>query len=317
MHSIAQQQRREMLQTLLAMGLSAAAAPAVRAEPSAGSIAPAGRSAVGKFNFQTRKVLLNSGYEMPILGLGTYALSDRECEASVKTLLEAGGRLIDTAHAYGNEAAVGRAVRRSSVPRGDIFVITKIYPSQFSHPERAIEEAFKKAGLDYIDMILLHHPGEGDVAAYRALEKEVSAGRVRSLGLSNWYVKELKSFLPQVKIRPALVQNEIHPYYQENDVIPFIQQQGIVVQGWYPLGGRGYVHKLLADPVLTGIARTHGVSAAQVVLRWNLQKGVIVIPGSSKPAEIRENLDLFGFSLSSEEMKRIRGLDRGEKHDWY
>lgn len=146
MHSIAQQQRREMLQTLLAMGLSAAAAPAVRAEPSAGSIAPAGRSAVGKFNFQTRKVLLNSGYEMPILGLGTYALSDRECEASVKTLLEAGGRLIDTAHAYGSEAAVGRAVRRSSVPRGDIFVITKIYPSQFSHPERAIEEALKKPG---------------------------------------------------------------------------------------------------------------------------------------------------------------------------
>ncbi|MDL2060004.1 aldo/keto reductase [Mesosutterella sp. AGMB02718] len=311
------EQRREVLRALLALGLSAASAPAARAASALRSPVRAKRGIMGKFNFQTRRVLLNSGWEMPILGLGTYALSDRECEASINALLEAGGRLIDTAHAYGNEAAVGRAVRRSSVPRGEIFVTTKIYPDQFSRPGQAIREAFEKTGLDYIDMILLHHPGPGDLEVYKALEKEVDAGRVRSIGLSNWYVKELKSFLPKVRIRPALVQNEIHPYYQENDVIPFIQQQGIVVQGWYPLGGRGYVHQLLADPVLTGIARAHGVSAAQVVLRWNLQKGVIVIPGSRKPAKIRENLDLFGFSLSSEEMERIRGLDRGEKHDWY
>lgn len=272
---------------------------------------------VGAFNFETRTVLLNSGYEMPIMGLGTYSLSDEECARSVTALLQAGGRLIDTAYMYHNEASVGRAVRESGVPREEIFVITKLYPSQFADAEEAIDQALEKMDIGYIDLMLLHHPGEGDVEAYRAMEQAVADGKIRSLGLSNWYVEELEAFLPQVTILPALVQNEIHPYYQENDVIPYIQEKGIVVQGWYPFGGRGHTSELLGDETISAIAETHGVTSAQVILRWNLQKDVVVIPGSSNPDHIRENLDLFGFALTEDEMRQMNALDRNEKHDWY
>ncbi|MCD8158814.1 MAG: aldo/keto reductase [Clostridiales bacterium] len=218
---------------------------------------------------------------------------------------------------YGNEAAVGKAVRESDVPREEIFVITKLYPNQYSNAAEAIDEALEKRGLDYIDMMLLHHPSTNDVEAYKAMEQVVAEGKIRSIGLSNWYVEELTEFLPQVTITPALVQNEIHPYYQENDVIPFIQGLSIVVQGWYPFGGRGYTAELLSDETISAIAAAHNVTSAQVILRWNLQKGVVVIPGSSNPDHIRENLDLFGFELTDEEMEQINALDRNEKHDWY
>ena len=280
-----------------------------------------GNEMTGVFDFENRKVRLNSGYDMPILGLGTYALDHDACVNSVMALLESGGRLIDTAYMYGNEEAVGEGVRRGmeeyGIPREDIFVITKIYPNQFSDPEAAIDMALEKLGIGYIDMMLLHHPGAGDVNAYKAMEKYVEAGKIHSLGLSNWYVEELTEFLPLVTIMPALVQNEIHPYYQEQDVVPFIQDKGIVVQCWYPLGGRGYTAELLGDDTIQTIAAAHGVSAAQVILRWDLQRGIVVIPGSSNPEHIRENLDLFGFELSEEEMRQIAALDRGEKHDWY
>ncbi|MDO5602681.1 MAG: aldo/keto reductase [Oscillospiraceae bacterium] len=269
------------------------------------------------FDFVSRTVTLNSGYEMPVMGLGTYSLSDEECYNAVAALLEAGGRLIDTAYIYHNEAAVGRAVRESSVPRDEIFVITKLYPSQFSNAANAIDEALERMGLDYVDLMLLHHPGDGDVDAYKAMEQAVKDGKIHSIGLSNWYVEELEKFLPQVTITPALIQNEIHPYYQENDVIPYIQNLGIVVQGWYPFGGRGHTGELLGDETISAIAKTHGVTSAQVILRWNLQKGVAVIPGSSNPDHIRENLDLFSFALTDEEMEQINALDRNEKHDWY
>ncbi len=212
---------------------------------------------------------------------------------------------------------MGEAVRNSGIPREEIFVITKLYPNQFSDAEAAIEEALVKLDIDYIDMMLLHHPGTDDVEAYLAMEKAVADGKIRSLGLSNWYVEELEEFIPQINIMPALVQNEIHPYYQENDVIPYIHGLGIVVQGWYPLGGRGYTAKLLGDEVISEIAAAHGKSSAQVILRWNLQKGVVVIPGSSNPDHIQENTELFDFELTEEEMERIGALDRGEKHDWY
>ena len=232
------------------------------------------QEAQGVFDFEEKTVLLNSGYEMPIMGLGTYSLDYDTCVSSVKALLENGGRLIDTAYIYGNEDAVGEGVRQAmeeyGIPREDIFVITKIYPSQFDDPEAAIEMALEKLDIGYLDMMLLHHPGTGDVEAYLAMEKFVEQGKIRSLGLSNWYVDELTESLPQVNITPALVQNEIHPYYQEQDVVPFIQE-----------------------------------------------KGIVVIPGSGNPEHIKENLDLFGFTLSEEEMERINALDRGEKHDWY
>ena len=275
----------------------------------------------GVFDFENRTVLLNSGYTMPILGLGTYALDYDTCVNSVKTLLRNGGRLIDTAYMYGNEEAVGEGVRQAvteyGIPREEIFVITKIYPNQFRDPEAAIDMALEKLNIGYIDMMLLHHPGTDDVKAYKAMERYVEQGKIRSLGLSNWYIKELTSFLPQVTILPALVQNEIHPYYQEQEVVPFIQEKGIVVQCWYPLGGRGYTAELLGDETICAIAEAHGVSSAQVILRWDLQRGIVVIPGSGNPDHIRENLDLFGFELTDEEMKQITRLDRNEKHDWY
>ena len=269
------------------------------------------------FNFETKTVLLNSGYEMPIYGIGTYSLTGDTCVESVTAALNSGVRLIDTAYMYHNEESVGEAVRNSGIPREEIFVITKLYPNQFSDAEAAIEEALAKLDIDYIDMMLLHHPGADDVAAYLAMEKAVADGKIRSLGLSNWYVEELKEFIPQINIMPALVQNEIHPYYQENDVIPYIHSLGIVVQGWYPLGGRGYTTELLGNEVISEIAAAHGKSSAQVILRWNLQKGVVVIPGSSNPDHIQENTELFDFELTEEEMGRINALDRDEKHDWY
>ncbi len=275
-------------------------------------------TAVGQFDLANKSVTLNSGYTMPINGLGTYSLTGDEGVNSVKAALESGVRLIDTAYMYHNEAEVGRAIRESGIPREEIFVITKLYPgSQYADPEQAIQDALDKLDIGYIDMMLLHHPGENDVKAYKAMEQAVADGKIRSIGLSNWYVEELEDFLPQVTITPALVQNEIHPYYQENDVIPYIQEKGIVVQGWYPLGGRGHTAELLGDETISAIAAAHGVSSAQVILRWNLQKGVVVIPGSSNPDHIKENTELYHFELTEDEMAQINALDRGEKHDWY
>lgn len=270
-----------------------------------------------KFNFETKTVKLNSGYEMPLNGIGTYSLTGETCYNSITSALNSGVRLIDTAYFYGNEEEIGRALKDSDVPREEIFIITKIYPNQFDDPESAIEMAFEKLDVDYIDMMLLHHPGTNDVKAYKAMEKYVEEGKIRSIGLSNWYVKELEEFLPQVTITPALVQNEIHPYYQENDVITYIQSLGIVVQGWYPFGGRGYTKDLLNNEVLLEIAKNHNVSVAQVILRWNLQRGVVVIPGSSNSSHIKENTEIYHFELTDDEMNKIKELDRNEKHDWY
>ena len=272
---------------------------------------------IPKFNFDTRTVKLNSGYEMPLNGIGTYSLTGDTCYNAIISALNSGVRLIDTAYMYGNEEEIGRAIKDSNVPREEIFVITKIYPSQFDKPEEAIEMAFDKLGLDYIDMMLLHHPGTNDVKAYKAMEKYVKEGKIHSLGLSNWYIEELEEFLPQIEIMPSLDQNEIHPYYQENDVIPYIQSKGIVVQGWYPFGGRGHTSEILGNETISKIAENHNVSSAQVILRWNLQKGVVVIPGSSNPDHIKENTDIYGFELTDEEMNQINSLDRNEKHDWY
>lgn len=269
------------------------------------------------FNLQNGTVRLNSGYDMPAAGLGTYALSHSECMASVEALFENGGRLIDTASFYGTEKSVGEAVRNSSIPREEIFVTTKLYPNQFSNAEAAIEKALETLNIGYIDLMLLHHPGKGDVEAYKAMEQAVRDGKIRSIGLSNWYIKELKEFLPQITITPAVVQNEIHPYYQEKDVVPYIQDLGIVVEGWFPFGGRGHTAELFSDEVIAAIAKAHNVTSAQVILRWNLQRGVVVIPGSGNPDHIKDNLDIFSFELTDEEMAQIGELDRNEKHEWY
>ncbi|WP_277935031.1 aldo/keto reductase [Parablautia intestinalis] len=278
--------------------------------------------AKAEFDFERRTVMLNSGYEMPVNGLGTYSLHGDECINAVKSALLNGVRLIDTASAYGNEEEIGQAVRKAInegiIQREDIFVATKIYPgSEMENPVQSIQACLDRLDIGYVDLMLLHHPDPNDVEAYKAMEQFVEEGKIRSIGLPDWYVEELTEFLPQVDTVPAVVQNEIHPYYQESDVIPFIQDLGIVVQGWYPLGGRGHTGDLLGDSVITEIAVAHGVSSAQVILRWNLQKGVVVIPGSSNPDHIRKNTEVYHFSLTEDEMARIGALDRGEKHDWY
>lgn len=269
----------------------------------------------GNFNFNTKTVTLNNGYEIPLNGIGTYSLLNEVCYNSVLYALQNGVRLIDTAYIYRNEEEVARAVRDSKIDRKDIFVITKLYPNQYNDAENAINEALKKLG--YIDMMLLHHPGNNDVEAYKAIEKAVKEGKIKSIGLSNWYIKELKEFLPKINIMPALVQNEIHPYYQDTEVVEYIQSLGIAVQAWYPLGGRGHQRELLNDSVLKEIAKKHNKSVAQIILRWHLQRGVIVIPGSSNRAHIIENTELYDFELSDNEMRRISKLNRNEKHDWY
>lgn len=263
-------------------------------------------------------VTLNSGYEMPVLGLGTYSLRGDTCKNAVKSALSQGYRLIDTAFMYGNETEIGEAIRESGVPREEIFVITKIYPGeQFAKSEQAIQDSLDRLNVGYIDMMLLHHPGANDVKAYKAIEKFIAQGKIRSVGLSNWYIEEIDDFIKQVKIMPALIQNEIHPYYQEQKVVPYMQKLGIVMQAWYPLGGRGYTGALLSDSTIAKIAKAHGVSSAQAILRWHLQRGVVAIPGSSNPAHILENISIFDFELTDAEMNEIAALDRNEKHDWY
>lgn len=265
---------------------------------------------------------MNNGLKLPSAGIGTYSLHGQTCFNSVYSALKSGVRLIDTAYMYGNEEEVGRAVRQAVADgickRGDITVITKIYPgSQFSNPEPAIQERLDKLDIGYVDIMLLHHPGTNDVKAYKAMEKFLSEGKIKSLGLSCFYVKELSDFLQKVSVKPVLVQNEIHPYYQDTEVVDFIHKNNIVVQAWYPLGGRGFQKELLNDPVLADIAKAHGKSIVQVILRWHWQRNVVAIPGSSNPAHIAENHDIFDFELSAEEMGRIASLDRNEKHDWY
>lgn len=269
------------------------------------------------FDLEQGTVLLNSGYTMPIVGLGTYSLTDEECYNSVTALLEAGGRLIDTASFYGNEREVGRGVRASGVPREEVFITTKLYPNQYDNADRAIDEALRRLDTGYIDMMLLHHPAHNDAAAYGAIERAVRDGRVRCAGVSCYYIREIDRFLPKVSLAPALVQNELHPYYQDSSATQYLQGLGLAVQAWYPLGGRGYTERLLADGIIREIATAHQKSPAQVILRWNLQRGVAVIPGSGNPEHIRENLSSFDFELTGAEMEAIRNLNRDEKHDWY
>ena len=256
-------------------------------------------------------IRLNSGHDLPAVGFGTYALHGNTCTKAVIAAIESGYRLIDTASFYGNEREVGEGVRKSGVAREEIFVQTKLYPNQYGHAAKAIDEALRKLDIGYIDMMLLHHPASNDAAAYKAIEKAIQEGKVRTAGISCYYIRETDSFLPKVSLKPELIQNEIHPFYQDSKVVEHIQKKGIAVQSWYPLGGRGHTGAMFRSPVLQKIA------AAQVILRWNLQRGVCVIPGSSNPEHIWENISIFDFALTNAEMEAIAGLDRNEKHDWY
>ena len=262
-------------------------------------------------------ITLSSGYKMPVLGLGTYSLHGDECINAILSAIKLGYRKFDTATYYGNEEEVGEAIRRSGIPREEFFICTKLYPNEFGHAERAIEESLARLNIGYVDLMLLHHPGANDVEAYKAMERAAAEGKIRSLGVSNYYIEEMTEFLPQVDTKPVMTQNEIHPYYQEKEVVKFMYEHGIVIEGWYPFGGRGHTQAMFSNETIQEIAKAHGKSPAQVILRWDLQNGVAVIPGSSNPDHQKENIFVFDFELTDEEMARINALDRNEKHDWY
>ena len=255
-------------------------------------------------------ITLNNGVEMPLVGLGTYQLSSEDAQASTTYALDNGYELIDTANFYVNERGVGRGMRASSKAREDIFLETKIWPTSYES-ETAIDETLERLGTDYIDLLLLHQYA-GDIrTGYRHLEEAYKAGKVRAIGISNFPIEELRRLLGESEIKPSLIQVECHPYFPQTELKALLKEHNIALQAWYPLGGRGNA-SIMSEPVIAEIAKTHGKSPAQVILRWHVQLGHSIVPGSKTPSHIAENLDLFDFELTNEEMAQINGLDKGE-----
>ena len=272
-----------------------------------------------EFDLTAKTVLLSSGHEMPILGIGTFRLSQSEAENSVYWALRDGYRLIDTAHIYGNEEGVGRGIRRAVeegfVTREEIFVTTKMWTSDFDNGDAAINESLRRLGLDYIDLMILHHSQPAnDVTAYQAMEKAVEDGRLRSIGLSNYYEPEdFDRVVSQTSILPAVLQNETHPYHQSREMKEHIAQYGTVMESWFPLGGRGNTQTLFSDETISSLADKYGKTSAQIILRWHLQAGNIAIPGSSSEDHILENFTIFDFELSDEDMKLLTDIDKNRR----
>jgi diketogulonate reductase-like aldo/keto reductase len=272
-----------------------------------------------EFNFDTRTVTLNNGNEMPILGIGTFYLSENEAENSVYWALRDGYRLIDTAEIYGNEEGVGRGIQRAIndgyVTREEIFVTTKLWTSYYDDADEAVNDSLQRLGLDYIDLMILHHSQpSNDIEAYQTLEKAVTEGRLRNIGLSNYYTPEdFDRLVSQVTVMPAVLQNETHLYHQSTEMKNHIAQYGTVMESWFPLGGRGNTQVLFHDETVVDIAEAHGKTSPQIILRWQLQAGNIAIPGSSNEDHIAEDFDIFDFELTDEEMGRLNALDRDER----
>lgn len=277
---------------------------------------------VAPFDFTARTVRLNSGYDMPIIGIGTYLLSNEQAENSVYNALRIGMRLIDTADIYSNEEGVGRGIRRAmrdfGIKRSEIFVTSKLWTSTYADADNEIDERLERLGLDYIDLLLLHHFAPNDEHAYKAMERGVEAGKIRSIGLSNFYEDSFDRIMRIAKITPAVLQNETHPYHQSRTIKTYIAPYGTVMESWFPLGGRGTgIRTLSTHPVITAIADVHAKSPYQILLRWQLQSGNIAIPGSANPEHIAENYDIFDFSLSDTDMKRIDDLEQNHRFASY
>ncbi len=265
-------------------------------------------------------VILNSGYTMPVIGLGTWALSNEQAENSVYHALKYGMRLIDTARYYRDEPGVGRGLQRAIdegiVTREEVFITSKVMPSDYDRAAAGIDDSLRDLGLDYIDLMLIHQPGWNDEAVYRALEDAVEAGKVRSIGISNYYTKEaVDEVLSYAKIIPAVIQNENHLYYQNTELQEYVRPYGIVIESWYPFGGRGHTSESFNNEVILALAEKYGKTSAQIILRWQLQAGFIAIPGSSDPAHIAENFDIFDYELTDEDMTRIRSLDLHRRYE--
>ena len=254
---------------------------------------------------------LNNGIKMPMAGIGTFLLTPDEAEASVLSALQCGYRLIDTANAYVNEKAVGRAMRKFRIPRDEIFLETKLWPS-FYEQEDAVEKTLQRLGTDYIDLLLIHQPAGNYVAGYRLMEKAYKEGKVRAIGLSNFTPEQVQEILDICEVKPAVLQTEVHPYSQEKELKAFLDKEGIVIQAWYSLGHGDKA--LIQEPLFTEFGKKYGKSNAQIILRWHIQAGNIVIPGSKNPAHIKDNFNLFDFALTDDEMAKITALDKQKRY---
>ncbi len=254
---------------------------------------------------------LNNGVKMPMEGVGTFLMTPDEVEASALSALESGYRLIDTANAYCNEKAVGRAMKRSGLPREEIFLETKLWPA-FYEQEDAVEKTLERLGTDYIDLLLIHQPAGNYHAGYRLMEKAYKEGKVRAIGISNFTKAQVEELLSVCEVKPTVLQTELHPYNQEPELKKFLSENGIVPQAWYPLG---HGDKALgAEPLFSELGKKYGKTNQQIILRWHIQAGNIVIPGSKNPEHIKSNFDLFDFVLTDEEMARIAQINKNVRY---
>ena len=256
-------------------------------------------------------VTLNNHVKMPMEGFGVFQVRDKEeCRRAVLDAIRAGYRLIDTAASYTNEKAVGRAMKKSGLARQEIFLETKLWPTFYSD-ENAVDDTLERLGTDYIDLMLLHQPAGCYLTGYRLLEKAYKEGKVKAIGLSNFTEAQIEEIIDACEIKPAVLQTEVHPYAQAKELKKLLSKADMAIQAWYPLGHGDKA--LLEEPVFTSLAEKYKKTNAQIILRWHVQAGNIIIPGSKNPDHIKANLALFDFALTREEMAEIEGLDQ-EKH---
>ena len=261
---------------------------------------------------QIQTVKLNNGVEMPLEGFGVFQVPDHAvCEQAVLDAIASGYRLIDTAAAYMNEEAVGKAVAKCGVPRGELFITTKLWVQDASYEgaKAAIDTSLRKLGLDYLDLYLIHQPMGDYIGAYRAMEEAYKAGKLRAIGVCNCYPQILADICETVDVIPAVNQVELHPFFQQENALALMKQYGVQPEAWGPFAEGN--HGIFTHPVLTGIGSKYGKSAAQVALRWNVQRGVVVIPKSTHKERIEENIAIWDFELTPEEMAQISALDQG------
>ena len=254
---------------------------------------------------------LNNGIKMPMAGIGVFMMSPAEAEASVESALKSGVRLIDTANGYMNESGTGRGIKKSGVAREDIFLVTKLWPTVYEK-ETAIEETLARLDTDYIDLLFLHQPTDNWREGYKNIEKAYKEGKVKAIGLSNFPDELLKKAIETMEIKPQVVQVEAHPYFPQTQLKKILSETGMGLMAWYPLGHGD--KNLVNEPVFTELAAKYGKSNAQIILRWHIQSGNVVIPGSKNPAHIRDNFNIFDFELSTEDMEKIAAVDKGVRY---